>query len=443
MKEILKNLKFYTAILVVTYLLVVGINYYFDRNLVVEDYIKMLLSVFMITTSIYVSISVVTYVLISKINFKNELVKYVFFYVIQIGTALLVSIFIDIFQKIVINDVFFVDALHQIFTIKMLPQYTLIVFISSIAYFFITYKTKQENKVREHKIVAQSASVKYETLKSQIDPHFLFNSLNVLTSLIEENPAKAQEFTIALSKIYRYVLEQRNKDLVSLNEELDFAKTFIKLLKLRFEDALEINLPNPNMDPDSKVIPLVLQLLLENAVKHNVVKSGQKLIINIEVQNDELIVSNTYQPKSILKEESTGFGLQHILQQYNLVTNRKVLIKQTDAIFKVYLPILTQQIITEVNMDLEYQTDEIIYKKAKARLKELKNFYTNIVALFFLIILYVALIIIGIKHPMFYWMPMSIVIWIFILVMQSIKIFGFKNWEQNMITKFMNQNKNK
>jgi hypothetical protein len=444
MKSLQKNIKFYTIILIVVYLLVAGINYYFNRDLTAEAFVKMLLSVFMITTSIYVSNAFVMYLFFAKVKIEHENTKYALGYWVQIVTALIVSIVIDVVQKIWIYHVPINDALNRIYSLQMMPQYFFVFCISTIVYFFLIYKSKQENKVREHKIVAQSASAKFETLKSQIDPHFLFNSLNVLSSLIEENPNKAQQFTIALSKTYRYVLEQRNKDLVDLQEELAFAKTFEKLLKLRFEDALEIILPSETIDSDAKVIPLVLQLLLENAVKHNIINSNQKLIIKVEVKDDALVVSNNFQPKNVLKDESTGFGLQHIIQQYDLVTNRKVLITQTNNCFEVYLPILTEQIATEVNPDLEYQTDEIIYKKAKARLKELKNFYTSIGTFVIFSIIYIVIRFLAINHPMFYWMPMAIAVYAFILIIQAINIFGLRNWEQNMITKLMNQqNKNK
>lgn len=115
------------------------------------------------------------------------------------------------------------------------------------------FKSYQENKVKEQKIIAGTASAKFESLKNQIDPHFLFNSLNVLSSLIEENPENAQKFTISLSKIYRYVLEQKDKELVSVEEELDFAKTYMNLLKMRFEISLFYELPPVITIPEAKV----------------------------------------------------------------------------------------------------------------------------------------------------------------------------------------------
>src|SRR5690606_27500451 len=132
----------------------------------------------------------------------------------------------------------------------------------------------QQNKVKEQKVIAGTANARFDALKNQLDPHFLFNSLNVLTSLIEENPENAQRFTTALSKVYRYVLEQKNKDLVSVDEELDFARTYMSLLKMRFEDSIVFTIPDKASDPESKVVPLSLQLLLENAVKHNMVTSS-------------------------------------------------------------------------------------------------------------------------------------------------------------------------
>lgn len=443
MKNLSKHIKIYITILLVCYVGVMVINYYFNKNLPLQAYKNMMFSVFMYVTSIYIANELILNTFFRRTKISHDNTKFAVGYWIVIITSLGISTIIDVLVAILIFNTPFTEAINRMGRIEMFPQYLFVFIISTLVYIFLLYKLKQENKVRKHKIVAHTASAKFETLKSQIDPHFLFNSLNVLSSLIEENPVKAQEFTIALSKTYRYVLEQRNKDLIDLQEELEFAKTFVKLLKLRFEDALEITLPSETIDPEAKVIPLVLQLLLENAVKHNVVNSTNKLIITIQIQNDVLVVSNNFMPKNILKNEGTGFGLQHIIQQYDLVTDREVLIRETNNRFEVYLPILTQQIITEVPTDLEYQTDEIIYKKAKARLKELKDFYTSIGLFLILGFVYIVLRFLDINHPMFYWMPIAIVIYVFILIIQAINIFGLRNWKQNLINKLMNENKKK
>ena len=123
------------------------------------------------------------------------------------------------------------------------------------------YRELQKSKVKEQKVIAGTASAKFDALKNQLDPHFLFNSLNVLTSLIEENLESAQKFTTSLSKVYRYVLEQKNKELVTVDEELRFAKTYMSLLKMRFEDSIIFEIPERASNPESKVVPLSLQLL--------------------------------------------------------------------------------------------------------------------------------------------------------------------------------------
>ncbi|MEX0363636.1 MAG: sensor histidine kinase, partial [Allomuricauda sp.] len=143
--------------------------------------------------------------------------------------------------------------------------------ISVFFHAFYFYRNWQEKRVKEQKIIAGTASARFDALKNQLDPHFLFNSLNVLTSLIEEDPSQAQKFTTSLSKVYRYVLEQKNKDLVTVDEELNFARTYVRLLKMRFEDSIVFDIPEKSGVPEAKIVPLSLQLLLENAVKHNVV----------------------------------------------------------------------------------------------------------------------------------------------------------------------------
>ncbi|MCB0382392.1 MAG: histidine kinase, partial [Psychroserpens sp.] len=199
-----------------------------------------------------------------------------------------------------------------------------IISVFHVIYFYNRY---QKNKIKEQKVIAGAASAKFDALKNQLDPHFLFNSLNVLTSLIEENPKNAQKFTTSLSKVYRYVLEQKNKDLITVDEELDFARTYMSLLKMRFEDSIVFEIPDSASDPESKVVPLSLQLLLENAVKHNMVTSSKPLHIKIYESEGMLVVENNLQPKQIVKK-SSGVGLENIKQRYNLLSNKNVSINQ-------------------------------------------------------------------------------------------------------------------
>ena len=237
------------------------------------------------------------------------------------------------------------------------------------------YKGWQEKKVKEQKIIAGSASARFDALKNQLDPHFLFNSLNVLTSLIEEDPKQAQRFTTSLSKVYRYVLEQKNKDLVTVDEELEFARTYVRLLKMRFEDGLNFDIPEKALNPEAKIIPLSLQLLLENAVKHNVVTSSRPLSLKVFEEGDRLVVSNTLQEKQVVKK-SSGVGLQNIQQRYSILSDRDVRIEKGEDEFRVSLPMLTQHV--KVVESQKVHIEEKRYLKAKERVEAIKGFYGNL-----------------------------------------------------------------
>ena len=196
----------------------------------------------------------------------------------------------------------------------------------------LEWKKAATQETTKQEIVAKTETAKFESLKNQLDPHFLFNSLNVLTSLIGENPNLAEKFTTKLSKIYRYVLEQRNKDLVPVHEELNFAKIYMQLLGMRFEDAIEFNIPDTISNSELKIVPLSLQLLLENAVKHNVVSSSKPLCIKIYEENNYLIIENNINPKEAIGK-STKVGLQNIADRYGLITEQNVLIENNNKIF--------------------------------------------------------------------------------------------------------------
>jgi hypothetical protein len=304
--------------------------------------------------------------------------------------------------------------------------------------FMINWKHASKKEVIEQKIIAGTASAKFESLKNQIDPHFLFNSLNVLSSLIEENPDNAQRFTTSLSKIYRYVLEQKDKELVSIEEELTFAKTYMNLLKMRFENSISYELPESFENIEAKVVPLSLQLLLENTIKHNVVSEQKPLHIKIFIKDNYLVVQNDLQKKEVLQDRR-GVGLQNIISRYAILTERKVLIEQTEMIFAVYLPILTKQ----VSIFKETKTMEAnAYIRAKKRVEELKAFYANLISYCCVIPI---LIFINLKFsPQFHWFWFSALGWGFGLTMHAFKAYGYgSNWEERKIKEIMVKDKNK
>lgn len=310
---------------------------------------------------------------------------------------------------------------------------TLIVTLSLHAFYF--YKAYQDSKVKEQKIIAGTANAKFESLKNQIDPHFLFNSLNVLSSLIEENPESAQKFTTSLSKIYRYVLEQKDKELVPLEEELSFAKTYMNLLKMRFENSLFYELPSGEIDPEAKVVPLSLQLLLENTVKHNVVSEQKPLHIRIYLDGDYLAVENNYQKKEVLHDRK-GVGLENIASRYCIITKRKVLVDQTQEHFTIRIPILTQQI---TSMEISVQQQNSAYFRAKKRVDELKGFYGNLAS--YCIVIPILIFVNLYFTPGFQWFWFSLCGWGFGLMMHAFKVFGYGGqWEERKIRQIMHQN---
>ena len=225
------------------------------------------------------------------------------------------------------------------FIARQTPSYYMVslaiaLVVSGIFYAFFYSKHRQENRVQEQKIIARTASAQFDALKNQLDPHFLFNSLNVLTSLIDEDPRQAQRFTTSLSKVYRYVLEQKSKELVPVDEEFAFARTYVELLKMRFEDSLTFDIPEKAVNPEGLIVPLSLQLLLENAVKHNVVTPSRPLRITVREEDGFLVVANNLQEKQVVKK-SSGVGLQNIQQRYALLTERRLRISRSETEFRV------------------------------------------------------------------------------------------------------------
>ena len=305
-----------------------------------------------------------------------------------------------------------------------------IVIIFHIIYFYNRY---QQNKIKEQKVIAGTASAKFDALKNQLDPHFLFNSLNVLTSLIEENPENAQKFTTSLSKVYRYVLEQKDKELVSVDEELNFAKTYMSLLKMRFEDSIIFEMPEQASNPESKVVPLSLQLLLENAVKHNMVTTNKPLHIKIYEDGNYLVVENNLQLKDIVKK-SSGVGLSNIMQRYDLLTNKKIdIIKEANR-FAVAIPMLTKQISFMETRKIQNEQDA--YYRAQKRVEELKGFYSNILS-YCVVIPFLAFINYR-TYWGFQWFWFPVLGWGIGIIFHAFGIFGYgKSWEERKIREIM------
>lgn len=356
--------------------------------------------------------------------------------------SLAIIFLLRIFEEVVVVgkrlwDFFAEEKIENYYTAVII---TLIITFAAHCFYF--YKKYQENRVKEQKIIAGTASAKFETLKNQIDPHFLFNSLNVLSSLIEENPDSAQRFTTSLSKVYRYVLEQKDKDLVSVQEELAFAKTYMNLLKMRFENSVFYELPEKVFSDEARVVPLSLQLLLENTIKHNVVSQQKPLHIKIYEEGGYLVVQNVLQKKEVLQDRR-GVGLQNIISRYAIITARNVHVAETSEYFTVKLPILTKQVgIMETTFNDETENS---YYKAQRKVEEIKGFYGNFYSW---ILVNLGLMVLNlVTYPDYLWFFWPLVGWGVGVALHAMSVFNLMpfmgaDWEERKIKELMDKERN-
>jgi LytS/YehU family sensor histidine kinase len=194
----------------------------------------------------------------------------------------------------------------------------------------------------EQKAIADSEKAKreallfeHETLRAQINPHYLFNSLNVLSSLIYMNPNNANKFTKALSKTYRYVLSLNRRPMVSVEEDLDALESYIFLMEMRFENSFSFTVTKMSNSEKNKIIPLTLQLLIENVFKHNVATEEMPLDIKITIGDEYITVENNIQPSN--DTDKGGMGLKYLTKQYKLY-DREIAVEHTHSLFVVKIP---------------------------------------------------------------------------------------------------------
>ncbi len=210
----------------------------------------------------------------------------------------------------------------------------LITAIHELVNFYQQWRFHFSKSVRLEK---DNIQAKYETLKTQINPHFLFNSLNSLTSLVDDNP-KAVEYIGNLSEFFRYMLSSRDKELVLVREEIQLLERYISLQKSRFRDSLAVEVGVPEKYYHFAIPPLVLQMLVENCIKHNIISKDKPLRVSVRAGENSVTVENNLQRKPGVA--STGQGLKNISERYRLFTTREVQVNETSSIFKVSIPLL-------------------------------------------------------------------------------------------------------
>lgn len=276
----------------------------------------------------------------SRISWIHEPVK-----------RLLVTIITYISYAFVVSFVivFFYFFFENIFTFSNIPWKRVLSFTMTpmtIALIFMAIFTTRswlfewrKSAIEAEQLRTEKIASKYQSLKDQLNPHFLFNCLNVLSSLVYEDADKSVAFIQKLSKIYRYVLEVQKDELVELDKELGFAKNYLELQKIRFGENLQFSIHVIAVD-GYLLPPLSLQLLLENAIKHNILSQKDPLFIQILQKENELWISNSFQPKSSQSESSTGVGLENIRLRYQHLSSKNIEVTQGENEFIVRLPLL-------------------------------------------------------------------------------------------------------
>lgn len=211
--------------------------------------------------------------------------------------------------------------------------------IIQIIYLYHHQLENSYQEVENYKKISTQAQL--QALKNQVNPHFLFNNLSVLSALIPTDALASVEFVRQFSRVYRYLLKSHEKEIVELSEELSFTNSYLYLLKTRFTSGLVVDVRIPPSDLSAYIVPVSLQMLVENAIKHNVVAKNKPLYLEI-FSHDEvsITVKNNLQLKPVDREESTKLGLSNIVKRYEFLVRKGIQIQQTDDFFSVTLPLI-------------------------------------------------------------------------------------------------------
>ena len=216
---------------------------------------------------------------------------------------------------------FYIDLMEGLF----------ILFISNMIYL---YERKRQIELEKEKF-------KYARLKKQLNPHFLFNSLNNLAAMnYEHNQDEIADYVSSLADIYRYFIQNEQKDIITVREELDFVGKYVRILKYRFSENLIININVPEQYLNNNIMFLSLQLLLENAIKHNIIDAQNQLMINIDVQKDCITVSNNINAKDVVPAKKTKIGLNNLNERYGIYANKNIYVENNKNFFTVKIPMI-------------------------------------------------------------------------------------------------------
>jgi two-component system LytT family sensor kinase len=261
----------------------------------------------------------------------------------RIATQLAVGIAFSIGIRFLIykfGEPFLPIRLDSLFLASTWAIYALVV--SGVnAVFFTRYFIGRwkDSLVQAERLEREKTQLQFDSLKNQLNPHFLFNALASLNSLIAEDQALASRFLQNMSKVYRYVLQNKEKNFVNLQTELDFIQHYVFLAETRFGEALRITFRLSPEALDRAIVPVTLQILMENALKHNIMDADKPLTIDVVSENDYLVVRNKLQKKKTV-ETSNQVGLENMKSLYRFMTDRPVIVESGSEMFTVKVPLL-------------------------------------------------------------------------------------------------------
>ncbi|MFD2564502.1 sensor histidine kinase [Aquimarina rubra] len=324
------------GILILSFITYFLFNNSFESYSLGEAIIRWNISLFFSTCDWFIIRAIMIFLRKKYPSFEDNLKRIILFFIAIVTTVVVVDVvggmLISFIWNINYNPVSRAKILVPIILIS-----TMTMAIYEAIYFYIRLKKSIREEEQNKQMIIQA---QLDALRNQAQPHFFFNTLNTLRDIIDQNSKdEATDFVDKLSNVYRFILESGNENMILLRDELKFAKSYIHIQSERFGNNLQVDWNIPDNSLRTMIIPMSLQLLLENAIKHNVISKAKPLKIAVEVKNNFLTVTNKIQPKST-QIPSTKVGLKNIEKRYTLISNEPINIKNDSTQFIVSLPLL-------------------------------------------------------------------------------------------------------
>ncbi len=259
----------------------------------------------------------------------------------QLASGLIYSLLVINLSYLVLKSLFTTDP-PSIAQIIVMNTYGVLIILPVISIYFGVHflRSWRKSELEAEKFQKESIKSQLEALKNHLDPHFLFNNLNILSSLIDKDKDLSQAYLEKFAEIYRVILQSKVTEVIPLSEEMDFINAYIYLIKIRFEENIEISMQLDSESTSKMLPPLTLQMLVENAIKHNIITESKPLKIEISSNGSQsLIVKNNLNPKPTAKNDS-GSGLENIENRYAYFTNEKIKLKNDGVYFTVEVPLI-------------------------------------------------------------------------------------------------------